>query len=106
MPFEGYPHLEFEETMKAEHCSMVGFDRRFVKGNKKDTTWPANEWGIIVYDDRTHIGVLGSRILKKIAELMEQDVVKQAKLTRYEVIAVVLYSGPMVSQITFRRNLM
>ena len=92
--------------MKAEHCSMGGFDHRFVKGNKKDTTWPANEWGITVVDDRTHIGVLGTRTLKTIAELMEQDVVKQAKLTRHEVIAVVLYSGPMVSRIMFCRKTM
>ncbi len=92
--------------MKAEHCSMGGFDHSFVKGNKRDTTYPAYEWGITVYNDHTHIGVLGSRILKTITELMEQDVVKQAKLTRYEVIAVVLYSGPMVSPIMFRRSLM
>jgi hypothetical protein len=106
MPFEGDPHLEFEETMKAEHCSMGGFDHIFVKGNNKGTTSPANEWRITVYDDRTHIGVLGTRILKKIAELMEQAVAKEATLTRYEVIAVVLYSGPMVSPIMFRSSLM
>jgi hypothetical protein len=92
--------------MKAEHCSKGGFNYSFVKGNKKDTTCPANEWGITVENDRTHIGVyLGTRALKTIAELMEQDVVKQAKLTRCEVIAVVLFSGPMVSPIMFRKNL-
>ena len=84
--------------MEAEHCSMGGFGHRFVKGDKEET-WPANEWAITVRGDTTHVRPSGSRKLIAITELMERDVVKQAELTRHEVIAVVLYTGPMVSRI-------
>jgi hypothetical protein len=75
---------------------MGGFDRRF----RDNTTWPANEWAITVRGEhsRAHMGSSGSRQLRKIEDLMHEDVVNRAGLTRPEVIAVVLYTGPMVSQ--------
>ncbi len=87
--------------MKAEHCSMGGSEDRFEVGNKARTTWPANEWAIAVDGDYTHAHVGPSRKLQQIAELIQLDMVKQSKLTRHEVIAVVLYTGPMVSQTLF-----
>ncbi len=82
--------------MEAEHCSMDGSKERFWTGSTKRETWPANEWSITVRGDYTHANVGPSRKLHTIAELIERPVVKQAKLTRPEVIAVVLYTGPMV----------
>ena len=96
--------MEFEETMKAEHCSMGGYDHRFVTGNTGRCTWPANEWAITFCGDYTHLAPSSSRILKTITVLMEQDVVKQAALTRHEVTAVVLYTGPMVSTIQLENH--
>ena len=79
---------------------MGGFERPFAKGNK-DLTTPAKEWAITVCGDDTDVRISGSRSLIPISELMTRDVVKQAALTSYEVIAVVLYTGPMVSQTHF-----
>ena len=82
--------------MEAEHCNLGGFDHLF----RNNTTWPAKEWAITVRDDHSqaHVGSSGSRQLRKIEDLMKEDVVSRAGLTRPEVIAVVLYTGPMVSR--------
>jgi hypothetical protein len=37
------------------------------------------------------------RVIPNISELMRSETVKVAKLFTYEVIAIVLYTGPMVS---------
>ncbi len=75
---------------------MGGFEHRF----RNNTTWPANEWAITVRGDHSqaHVGSSGARQLRQIEDLMKEDVVSRAGLTRPEVIAVVLYTGPMVSQ--------
>ncbi len=62
------------------------------------TTCPAHEWAITVRGDRTYVDPSSAkRQLQEIEELMKKDVVKEANLTKCEVIAVVLYTGPMVS---------
>ncbi len=83
--------------MKAEHCSMSGFEEKFVTSNTKKNTWPAKEWAITVCNKHGRAGPSSSRKLKKIQDLMQEDIVLRAKLTRCEVIAIVLYTGPMVS---------
>ncbi len=82
--------------MEAEHCSMVPF----VTGKKNRMTSPAKEWGITVRGDYTSVcwDSNKNRELHTIEKLLKKDVVKQAKLARHEVIAVVLYTGPMVSR--------
>ncbi len=72
----------------AEHCF------------RNNTTWPAKEWAITVRGDHSqaHVGSSGARQLRKIEDLMKENVVSGAGLTKPEVIAVVLYTGPMVSQ--------
>ncbi len=93
--------MEFEKSMEAEHCSMGGYKERF----EERDTWPAKEWAITVHGDYTDAAYMGrSRKLLKIEELLNLDVVKQAGLTRYEVISIVLYTGPMVSQSQFCRR--
>ncbi len=71
---------------------------------KERDTCPAKEWAITVHGDYTDAYMGSTRKLQKIEELMNLYVVKQAGLTRYEVIAVVLYTGPMVSQMQFCRR--
>jgi hypothetical protein len=83
--------------MEAEHCSREGFEDRFFTGNKKRRTWPANEWAITVHGDYTHANLSPGRRLQTICNLMLLGMVRQAKLKRSEVIAVVLFTGPMVS---------
>ena len=83
--------------MENEHCNWGCSGEYFETGNKEKKTCPANEWAISVRGDRTHTDSTKSRILQPIEQIMTKDVVKQANLTRSEVIAVVLYTGPMVS---------
>ncbi len=85
--------------MEAEHCNTPGSQIMFETGNVKRTTWPANEWAITVLGEYKLSGpgcVGPSRKLQSIDQLMMKDVVLEAKLQRCEVIAVVLYTGPMV----------
>ena len=93
----GDPHLDFEKAMEAEHCSMGGHRIYFVTGNYNIRTCPADEWAITAGGDYTHADLRHERRLVTIDELMKQDIVVVAQLTRFEVIAVVLYTGPMVS---------
>ncbi len=93
--------MDFENAMEAEHCSRGGSQIYFVTGNYNIRTCPANEWAITVWGNTTHADSRHARKLVKIEEFMKQGVVKSAKLTRCEVIGVVLYTGPMVSLVAF-----
>ena len=44
----GFPHLEFEKTMEAEHTRMAGCDMRFTTRNYGITTTANAEWGVVV----------------------------------------------------------
>ena len=83
--------------MEAEHCSMGGYENRF-ETIKKKITWPENEWAITVRGEHDSVGPSSTRKLQTIAELMQHDVVEQAKLRICEVAAVALYTGPMVTE--------
>jgi hypothetical protein len=81
--------------MEEEHCNRGGARVSFDIG-KNRRTWPAKEWAITVRGEHAIADLSRSRKLQQIEDLMKHDVVEQAKLTRCEVIAVVLYTGPMV----------
>ena len=80
-----------------EHCSKGDSKVRFVTGNYNINTFPANEWAITVRHDLTGADLQHERRLVTIEENMKKEVVTIATLIRCEVIAVVLYTGPMVS---------
>ena len=95
----GQPDLRFEEGMRREHCSKEGCDHMFVTSNYNIETCAKREWFIVV-DKRDDLADMGNkRRLLDISELMLLPMVQKSRLTRHEVIAVVLYTGPMV---TFR----
>ncbi len=83
--------------MESEHCMKGGSQVEFVTGNYMISTCPANEWAIAVRGDHTHADLRHGRTLQSIETLMKLDIVRSALLTRCEVIAVVLYTGPMVN---------
>jgi hypothetical protein len=93
--------------MEAEHCTRGGSKDMFEF--KKRQTCPAHEWAITVYgefppdDSPLKDSGTSTRITQKIDVLMNLGVVKQADLEMCEVIAVVLYTGPMVSS-SLRQN--
>jgi hypothetical protein len=92
----GQPDLRFEEGMRREHCSKQGYDHHFTTSNYQIQTFPKNEWQIVV-DKREDLADMShGRQLVDISILMKLEMVIKANLTRQEVIAIVLYTGPMV----------
>jgi hypothetical protein len=83
--------------MKAEHCNLGGSRVVFETSNYNIRTCAANEWNITVCGDYTHADMRHARTLDTIDQLMKKDIVRSAELERVEVIAIVLYTGPMVS---------
>jgi len=92
----GPPDLNFVKSMALEHCSKAGCRDPFTAGNYVITTCPYKEWKITVDFEIELAIVKHGRQLKKISELVQSEVATQAKLSTCEVIAVVLYTGPMV----------
>ena len=83
--------------MRAEHCSLGGHDYELFASNYGITSTPAQEWLYIVGDDKGQRAPCpdmghGRRIVS-IEEHLEKPLAKKAKLTRAEMIAVVLYTG-------------
>jgi WD40 repeat protein len=90
----GMPHLNFKNAMRQEHCERAGCDVQFTTGNYKITTTPRQEWRYIV-ENVTCPDMEHKRRLVPIGELLQLDSSKTAKLCEEEVIAIVLYTGPM-----------
>ena len=95
----GMPHLKFKDAMRQEHCERAGCNTQFTTGNYKITTTPRQEWLYIAGDeagqqvacaDMDH----GRRIVR-ISELMKLKLAIDAQLTEAEMLAIVLYTGPM-----------
>ena len=82
--------------MEAEHCAGPGSTHSFTTRNYGITTCPSKEWGIVVGSVECPPG--GDRCVPRVGELLGSRMSREAKLVRAEVIAVVLYSGPMVSR--------
>ncbi len=84
--------------MRVEHCSLGGHDHEFTS-NYGVTSTPAQEWLYVVGDDkgkRAPCPDMGhGRRIVSIEEHQERYLAKRAKLWRVEVIAIVLYTGPM-----------
>jgi ankyrin repeat protein len=95
----GSPNLRFEKTMFLEHCIFGGSSYEFTTPNYNVKTTPLNEWQYICGDDkcaRVPCPDMGyGRRIVSIEELLQIPLARKAKLTRAEVIAVVLYTGPM-----------
>ncbi len=95
----GLPHVKFMEAMQAEHCIKPGSDLVFTTGNYHLTTSPHVEWGIVARgeacspENMTH-----GRVIRKVDDCLRLELAQKAALCREEVIAVILYTGPMVSQ--------
>ncbi len=84
--------------MEAEHCARFDSEVHFTANNYKVRTTPKNEWLIVAKCDKSLAdNMLHGRRIPEISKLMQLDVAKTSKLSDYEVVAVVLYTGPMVS---------
>ena len=94
----GFPNLQFMEAMEKEHRSKA----RFMTPNYGISTSAAEEWRIVTECDlsfeRDHNGQ--RRRIPNYSKLLKVDQNKaegqRAGLTQEEIIAIILYTGPMV----------
>jgi hypothetical protein len=103
----GLPHLEYEKAMYREHCKDTGCDMQFTTRNYNVSTTPAAEWDAVVEDranyalknpqNMSHVkeGKKIERLIPDYNEKIKSDTAKKACLRKEEVIAVILYTGPM-----------
>ena len=84
--------------MKKEHCNRIDSDLLFETLNYGITTTPAKEWEITTKQDESMADMRHGRRLPNLEELLRSDVATKALLTKAEVTAIVLYTGPMVSR--------
>ena len=104
MPFPysaGSAHVHFEPAMEIEHCKRQGALWEFESTNNRIRTTPKQEWEIVkgicecpAESQPAH--VKRKRRIPKIEELLALDASKEANLIEAEVLAIVLYTGPMV----------
>ena len=89
----GSPNPNWEEGMKLEHTRNT---TTFTTGNYNITTCPAEEWAYVV-DRKTpkEEDMNNGRNIKTIDSLMDLELTKSAELSKAEVLAVVMYTGPM-----------
>ena len=83
--------------MESEHCHGSGAQRYFTTDNYSITTCPKLEWQYVVHhikcpESQMHSG----RRIESVEKLMKDELAIEAKLQEAEIVAVVLYSGPMV----------
>ncbi len=83
--------------MRTEHCTGLGSTLEFTTRNYGITTCPSKEWNIVHGTmECPPEDMVRNRRIPSVDELLESSKSKEAKLNRAEVVAIVLYSGPMV----------
>ena len=86
--------------MRMEHMTRCGSDFVFVSGNYKLQTRACDEWLYVVGDENGRrvtppdSAMAHRRVIHPIDELLQKDLAKAANLTREEMIAIVMYTGP------------
>ena len=98
--FAGLPDLrDIFKAMEAEHCNSFDSDIEFTTSNYKVTTRPRTEWLIVLNNDESQADMRQGRRLLKIDEIMRRTEVIAWNVSKEEIIAVVLYTGPMVNHL-------
>lgn len=82
--------------MHAEHCTKACSDVEFTSSNYAITTTPRREWAFVVDMEVAGADMRHGRRAVSLDELGQLDTARAANLCRVELIAVVLYTGPMV----------
>jgi hypothetical protein len=96
----GPPELSFHSAMHAEHCLKEGSVYEFETSNYHIKTTTKKEWDIVT----TRMPVAPSearhgRRVPVLAELALLPTSIKANLYIFEIISLVLYTGPMVSEV-------
>ncbi len=105
----GMPNLDFFCEMRREHCERAGCNTQFTTDNYEITTTPRQEWLYVVGDENglqiPCPALHHCRRIVPLEQLLQRPLARQANLSREEIIALVLYTGPMsqVYNIILRR---
>jgi hypothetical protein len=91
----GDAFLDFLKAMEAEHCHTPDSKKMFLTRNYGIRTCPDNEWCIVVNNDTNLADMRGDRRIPDIHDLLQLEQARGAHMTKEEMIAVVLYTGPM-----------
>ncbi len=100
--------------MEAEHCNKQGHDHIFVTPNYKITTCAKTEWNLLISSEGKSLEEFMDIVMKNfpsvglgaahhgrripdINELLQLEESKTAKLIKCEILAIIQYTGPMVS---------
>jgi len=107
----GYPHPEIEKGMESEHCEIsLGCDVEFTTTNYEIKTTPKREYDIArnvqecPEEDKKDKKKKTDKIIrkvKKIDELVEMPTAVQAKLTFFEVLAIVSFDCRYILPVCF-----
>jgi hypothetical protein len=89
----GEPHLDFLRAMELEHAFALEFET----SNYGVRTTPRREWAVIARGERAGADMRHGRRVPDVEALLVGEDARRAGLGRSEVIAVVLYTGPMVA---------
>ena len=97
----GFCCAKFERAMELEHCSKPVSSWSFTTSNYGVVTTPQAEWRLVLNadkgpDETTATFAKDGRRMPSFRNLMQLELSKKAGLTEAEVIAVILYTGPMV----------
>jgi hypothetical protein len=86
--------------MEAEHCTKQGCTEKFRTSNYTEIeTSPKEEWDIVVKGAPCRDQDMKfNRKIPVIADLCELPLKRKAELLKSEVIAIVMYTGPMVNK--------
>jgi hypothetical protein len=98
----GLPNPRVFEGMEADHCSRADSEDGFTAWNYGIHTTPSIEWEYVVrpdpdkkYDGEASEENSHGRTRQSVEELLAKDKIKKAKLSKEELIALRLYTGPM-----------
>jgi len=96
----GVPDLAFGKAVRAEHSMLPGCDHEFETSNYHIKTTAKREWAIVVdKEPLTSDEAAHGRRVPDLKDLERLSITKKAKLFPTEIIALVLYTGPMVSSL-------
>ena len=84
--------------MQLEHCTRDGCGTIIRTTNYNLVTTPRREWKLVLREEATsEVELRFGRRIPSYEQLGDLAIAKTARLTPPEIIAVVLYTGPMVS---------
>jgi len=93
----GEPHADIEQGIEKEHLTSGDANESFTTSNYDITTTPCTEYMLVVTGGKglkpAHSG--HGRLFRPLEYYYKLDIVKKRKLGRKEIIAVILYTGPM-----------